>query len=100
MKLDPLSDIVVIKRAEYSDISDSGIVLPESVDITEDIGYVKWCGKGKKTPKGQWPMEVKPGDKVIFSTNAHMVKYIEGEEYIVTRQDSIIGIIDDAPALL
>lgn len=94
MHINPLSDIVVIKRCSYEDISNSGIILPESVDITEDIGYVKYCGRGKNTPKGRWPMEVKPGDKVIFSTNGHMVKYVNGEELIITRQDSIIGVID------
>lgn len=95
MELNPLSDIVIIKRCTYEDISTSGIVIPPSADIMEDIGIVKFCGKGKKTPKGFIPMEVKPGDKVYFSTNGHMVKYIDGEELIVTRQDSIIGVIDE-----
>jgi len=94
MRINPLSDIVVIKRSSYDEINQSGIVLPLSADILEDIGTIKFCGKGKVTPKGKWPMEVKEGDKVIFSTNGHMVKYIEGEEFIVTHQDSIIGIIE------
>lgn len=94
MDMSPLGDIVVIKRCSYEDISNSGIVIPPSADVLEDVGIVKFCGKGKKTPKGLIPMEVKPGDKVYFSTNGHMVKYIDGEEFIVTRQDSIIGVID------
>ena len=94
MHINPLSDIVVIKRCTYEEVSNGAIYLPPSADFTEDIGVVRYCGKGKKTPKGLWPMEVKPGDKVIFSTNGHMVKHIDGEELIVTRQDSIIGVIE------
>jgi len=96
MEINPLGDVVVIKRCTYDEINKSGILLPPSADVLEDVGIVKFCGRGKKTPKGMIPMEVKPGDKVYFSTNGHMVKYLNGEELIVTRQDSIIGIIDDS----
>lgn len=95
MRISPLSDIVAIKRCTYDEVNQTGIILPSSVDVLEDIGVIKYCGKGKVTPKGQWPMQVKEGDKVIFSTNGHMVKYFDGEELIVTRQDSIIGVLDD-----
>ena len=94
MHINPLSDIVVIKRCTNEEISGSGLYIPPSADFLEDVGIVRFCGKGKKTPKGIIPMEVKPGDKVYFSTNGHMVKVVNGEELIVTRQDSIIGIID------
>jgi len=94
LHINPLSDIVVIKRCTNEEINGSGLYIPQSGDFLEDVGIVKFCGKGKVTPKGTWPMEVKPGDKVYFSTNGHLVKYIDGEELIVTRQDSIIGVID------
>lgn len=91
----PLSDIVVIRRQPQQEISGGGIFLPSSDDFREDIGEVAYCGPGKLSPKGVLiPMDVKVGDKVIFSTNGHQVTQVKGEELIVTRQNSIIGVID------
>ena len=94
MKVDPLSDVVVIRRW-IREVSDGGIELPPSDDFREDIGDIVFCGRGKISSKGvRLPMEVKVGDRVLFSTNGHLVKYVNGEELIVTRQDSVIGVIN------
>lgn len=92
----PLSDIVVIRRQSQQEISDGGVYIPPSDDFREDIGTIAYCGPGKLSPKGVLiPMDVKPGDKVIFSTNGHQITQVNGEELVVTRQNSIIGIVDD-----
>lgn len=92
----PLSDIVVIRRQSQQEISDGGVYIPPSDDFREDIGTIAYCGPGKLSPKGVLiPMDVKPGDKVIFSTNGHQITQVDGEELVVTRQNSIIGIVDD-----
>lgn len=94
MNISPLSDVVVIRRASQKEISDGGIIIPPSDDFREDIGTVTFCGRGKLSAKGVLlPMQVKVGDKVLFSTNGHQVTQANGEELIVLRQESIIGVI-------
>ena len=96
MQISPLSDVVVIRRASQVEVSEGGIYIPPSDDFREDIGTIVFAGKGKMSTKGiQIPMQVKEGDKVLFSTNGHQVTQVNGEELIVLRQDSIIGVIDD-----
>lgn len=96
MTINPLSDVVVIRRRSQRDISGGGIYLPLSDDFREDIGTIAFCGPGKISEKGVLiPMDVKPGDKVIFSTNGHQITQVDGEELVVTRQNSIIGVIED-----
>lgn len=95
MHISPLSDVVVIKRASQKEISDGGIIIPPSDDFREDIGTITFCGRGKLSPKGVLlPMQVKVGDRVLFSTNGHQITTVNGEDLIVLRQDSIIGVID------
>jgi chaperonin GroES len=96
MQISPLSDVVVIRRASQQEVSDGGIIIPPSDDFREDIGTIVFAGQGKMSNKGiQIPMQVKEGDKVLFSTNGHQITQVNGEELIVLRQDSIIGVIDD-----
>ncbi len=96
MKIQPLGDVVIIKRQEITQTA-GGIIIPiDSKDFREDIGTVHSCGDGRISDTGyKEPMRVKPGDKVLFSTNGHQVTTINGEELIVLRQDSIIGILND-----
>lgn len=94
MNISPLSDVVIIKQQKIEKIGE--ILIPiESENFREDIGTVMFTGKGKLDDNGKLlPMNVKPGDKVLFSTHGHQITKIDGEEMIVLRQDSIIGIID------
>lgn len=101
MNVNPLSDVVIIRRQEQASVSDGGIFLVDSDEFREDIGTVVFTGKGKPHKckacggEGRIPMQVKVGDRVIFSTNGHQVTKVNGEELIVLRQDSIIGVIDE-----
>lgn len=103
MGVTPLNDVVIIRRADQQSVSDGGIVIPPSEDFTEDIGDVVYVGHGKMTkcPKcagtHRIPMQVRVGDRVIFSTNGHQLTKVRGEELIVLRQDSIIAVIEDEP---
>ena len=98
MHMKPLTDIVVIER-ENKEISDGGIVIPESEEMKEDIGRVVFAGPGKRTKDGKLiPNEVKPGDKVLFSTNGYQWTRINGKELVVTREPSIIAILEEARA--
>jgi chaperonin GroES len=95
MHIDPLSDVVVIRRQTQQEVSRGGIYLPLSDEFREDIGVVVFAGKGKLSPKGvRIPMEVKAGMKVLFSTNGHQITTVNGEELVVLREPSIIGVIE------
>ena len=95
MIIEPLSDVVVIRRSSQQEISEGGVYIPPSDDFREDIGVVAFAGKGRLSPKGVFiPNEVKPGMKVLFSTNGHQITKVNGEELVVLREPSIIGIID------
>lgn len=95
MRISPLADVVIIKRQEVQQVG--SILIPiESEDFREDIGTVRYCGEGAVNSEGKpLPMHVKAGDKVLFSTHGHQVTKINGEELIVLRQNSIIGVIHD-----
>lgn len=96
MRIDPLSDVVVIRRRPQDTVSAGGIALIESPDFREDIGTVAFCGKGRISPKGVFiPISVKPGDCVLFSTNGHQITKVNGEELVVLREPSIIGFVHD-----
>lgn len=82
----PLSDIVVIRRSEPDKVSAGGIYLAFDPDYREDIGEIVASG-----PKAT---NVKPGDMVLFSTNGHQITTIHGEQLVVLREPSIIGVID------
>lgn len=100
MRIDPLSDIVIIRRSAPEQVSAGGIHLAWDPDYREDIGEVVFAGSGlmhsciKCNGEMRIPMQVKAGDKVIFSTNGHQITKINGEELIVLREPSIIGVIE------
>lgn len=95
MRICPLADVVIIKRQQVEKVGE--ILIPiESENFREDIGTVRYCGEGALDDNGErLPMFVKPGDKVLFSTHGHQVTKINGEELIVLRQNSVIGVIHD-----
>ena len=101
MNISPINDVVIIRRQEQNTVSAGGVVLPQSEDFREDIGTVVFVGRGKphKCKKcagtSHIPMQVRVGERVIFSTNGHQITHVNGEELIVLRQESIIAVIDD-----
>lgn len=92
MRIEPLHDVVIIKQQIHDKVG--AILIPiESKDFREDIGVVVAVGPGALDDYGRLePMNVKVGDRVLFSTHGHQVTKIDGEEMIVLRQNSIIGV--------
>ena len=86
MNISPLGDIVIIRRSAPAEVSAGGIHLIWDDDYREDIGVIAFAGSKV--------LYVKPGDKVLFSTNGHQITTINGEELVVLREKSIIGIIE------
>ncbi len=95
MHISPLNDVVIIKRQVVEETS-GGIIIPiSSEDFREDIGTVRFCGPGRMLDNGNLePMNIKVGDRVLFSTHGHQVTKIDGEELIVLKQNSIIGVFN------
>lgn len=96
MKVKAVQDVVIIRRTPQKEVSDGGIFLVDSKDFLEDIGTVEEAGPGKVSPKGVFiPNEIKKGDLVLFSTNGHQVTKLNGTELIVTRQNSIMAVLNE-----
>jgi chaperonin GroES len=95
------SDVVVIRRLPPSEVSDGGVLLAWDSDYKEDIGIVVSVGEGKQYgckhcgTHTRRPVSVNVGDKVLFSTNGHQITIINGQELVVLREPSIIGVIVD-----
>lgn len=94
MNIEPLNDVLIIRP--HKEVSSAGgILIPRTADeFHEDIGTVCFAGPGALDDNGKRiPMQVKVGDRVLFSTNGHQVTKVNGEELVVLRQNSVIGIV-------
>lgn len=89
----PLEDRVVVKAKTQEEKSKGGIVLPDTAKERPQEGEVIAVGPGKLLDNGQRaPMDVKPGDVVIFAKYGGTEIKLDGEEYIILRQSDILAI--------
>ncbi|CDF58772.1 co-chaperone GroES [Thermobrachium celere] len=95
MNLRPLGDRVVIKKIEAEETTKSGIVLPGSAKEKPQMAEVIAVGPGGYVDGKEVKMEVKVGDKVIFSKYAGNEVKIDGVEYTILRQDDILAIVEE-----
>jgi len=96
MKLRPLADRVVIKRIEEEEVKKGGIIIPDTAKEKPQKGEVVAVGPGRLDEEGKrMPMEVKVGNKVLFSKYAGTEVKIGDEEYLVMREDDILCIIEE-----
>ena len=94
MNIRPLHDRVIVRRVEEERTSAGGIVIPDSATEKPVQGEVVAVGKGKIMENGEVrPLDVKVGDKVLFSKYGGTEIKIEGEELLVMREDDITGVI-------
>lgn len=94
MKIRPLHDRVVVKRIEEERKSAGGIVIPENAAEKPDQGEVIAVGKGKILEDGKVrPLDVKVGDRVLFGKYSGSTVKMEGTEYLVMREDDIMGVV-------
>jgi len=95
MKVVPLQDRVLIERIEETEQkSPGGIIIPDTAKEKPMEGRVIAVGKGRVKEDGTViPLDVKVGDKVIFSKYAGTEIKIDGKEYLIMREDDILGII-------
>ena len=94
MKIRPLHDRVVVRRVEEERKSAGGIVIPDNIAEKPDQGEVIAVGNGKILEDGKVrPLDVKVGDRILFGKYSGSTVKMEGEEYLVMREDDIMGIV-------
>lgn len=95
MKLRPLYDRVIIKRLDSEEKTKGGIIIPDSAKEKPLEGEVIAVGNGKILENGEIrPLSVKKGDRVLFSKYSETEVKIEGEEYILLREEDLLGVIE------
>lgn len=95
MKLIPLGDKVVLKQLEAEETTKSGIVLPGQAQEKPQQAEVVAVGPGGIVDGKEVTMQVKAGDKVIYSKYAGTEVKLDGEEFIVVKQNDIVAIVAD-----
>ena len=94
MKIEPLHDNVLVKRLEAEDKTEGGIILPDSAKEKPKQGEVIATGKGSVNDQGERnSFTVKKGDKVIFASYAGNEIDLDGEEYLVMKEEDILAVI-------
>jgi chaperonin GroES len=94
MKIRPLHDRVLVQRLEEEERSAGGIIIPDTAKEKPQQGKVIAAGNGKVTEEGKVvPLDVKAGDRVLFGKYAGTEVKVEGEEYLIMREEDILGII-------
>ncbi|HLE08043.1 MAG TPA: co-chaperone GroES [Thermodesulfobacteriota bacterium] len=95
MKIRPLHDRVIVRRLEETEKSKGGIIIPDTAKEAPVEGKVIAAGPGKRDEKGTLtPVDIKKGDKIIFSKYAGTEIKIEGEDYLIMREDDILGVVE------
>ena len=94
MKLKPLCDRVVIKQLEAEETTKSGIVLPSTSQEKPQQAEVVSVGPGGMVDGKEIKMEVKPGDRVIYSKYAGTEVKLGEDEYIIVKQNDILAIVE------
>jgi chaperonin GroES len=94
MKIRPLHDRVIVKRLEAENKSSGGIVIPDTAGEKPDQGEVIAVGPGKRNDEGKRePLDVKVGDRILFGKYSGTTVKIEGTEYLVMREEDIMGVV-------
>lgn len=95
MKIRPLHDRIIVKRMEEEEKTKGGIIIPDTAKEKPFEGKVIAVGDGKVKEDGtKIPMEVKKGDKILFSKYAGSDVKIDGEDYLIMKEDDVLAIIE------
>jgi chaperonin GroES len=95
MKSRPLHDRVLVKRLEEEAKTKGGIIIPDSAKEKPIMGKIVAAGKGKVREDGTVaPLDVKKGDKVLFSKYGGTDVKVGDEEYLILREDDILGVVE------
>jgi chaperonin GroES len=99
MKIRPLRDRVVVKRLEEGEQRVGGIIIPDTAKEKPQQGEVVAVGNGRMTDEGKLvPLDVKVGDTILFGKYSGTEIKLEGTEYLIVREDEVLGIIEGVAA--
>jgi len=99
MKFRPLHDRVVVRRLEEDERSKGGIIIPDTAKEKPQTGEVIAIGPGERDEKGTLqPLDVKPGDRVLFGKWSGTEVKIDGEELSIMKESDILGVLEGAEA--
>ncbi len=95
MKIRPLNDRLLVKRLEEESKTAGGIIIPDSAKEKPAEGKVIAVGPGKTNDKGERvALQVKAGDRVLFSKYGGTDVKIDGDDYLIMREDDILGVVE------
>jgi chaperonin GroES len=90
----PLHDRILVRRVEENETIRGGIIIPDSAKEKPQQGEVISVGKGKSNDEGKvFPLDVKSGDKILFGKYSGTEIKLDGEEYLIMREEEVLGII-------
>jgi chaperonin GroES len=96
-KLTPLHDRIVVRRIEEAETTRGGIIIPDSAKDKPQEGEVISVGKGKSNEEGKtFPLDVKAGDRVLFGKYSGTDIKIDGEDFLIMREEEILGVLSGA----
>jgi chaperonin GroES len=98
MKMRPLRDRILVERIEEAEQRVGGIIIPDTAKEKPQSGRVIAVGKGRINDKGQvFPLDVKEGETVLFGKYAGSEIKIDGREYLILREDDVLGVLEGKP---
>lgn len=96
MNIRPLNDRILVKRLEEETQTAGGIIIPDSAKEKPAEGEIVAVGPGKMNDAGQRAaMDVKAGDRVLFSKYGGTDVKFDGQDYLIMREDDILGVLED-----
>ena len=95
MKFRPLHDRVLIERVEEEEKTKTGIIIPDAAREKQQRGKIVSVGKGRVNEKGEvLKLDVKEGDVVLFEKYGGEDIKMDGKEYVILKEESIIGVVE------
>jgi chaperonin GroES len=96
-KLTPLHDRILVRRVEEAETTRGGIIIPDTAKDKPQEGEVISVGKGKSNDEGKvFPLAVKDGDRILFGKYAGTEIKIDGEDFVIMREEEVLGILSGA----
>jgi chaperonin GroES len=98
-KFTPLHDRILVRRVEEEGTTRGGIIIPDSAKDKPQEGEVISVGRGKSNDEGKvFPLVVKEGDRILFGKYSGTEIKLDGEDFIIMREEEVLGVITGAPA--
>jgi chaperonin GroES len=100
VKIRPLYDRIVVKRLEQQEQLQGGLYIPDSAKEKPQEGEVVAVGKGKRLEDGKVvPLDVQVNDRILFGKYSGSDIKLDGDEFLIMREDEVLGVLDAAPQL-